>query len=288
MENTNGTTSIIPFSEVEKMGNVIAKSQLFGVKTPDQAIALMLIAQAEGSHPAIAARDYHIIQGRPSLKSDAMLSRFQQSGGKVAWEKVTDEEVTGIFSHSSGGSLSITWDMKRAKLAELTGKDNWKKYPRQMLRARVISEGIRSVYPACISGFYAPEEVQDIEPLAKPEAEHAVIVDEPPVEGKKEKEITARVHQKPVNSSTTSIDGHSDQGKLTDWHHIMERKNESMVIPFGYAKGKRIGDLSEEKLRGLKNWCINNSKYPEMVTAISEFLAADDFPMFDRPLAQVQ
>jgi hypothetical protein len=33
-----------------------------------------------------------------------------------------------------------------------------------MLRARVVSEGIRSVYPGCVVGVYTPEEVQDFAP----------------------------------------------------------------------------------------------------------------------------
>ena len=41
------------------------------------------------------------------------------------------------------------------------GKDNWKNYPRAMLRARVISEGVRTCYPAIASGIYTPEEVGD-------------------------------------------------------------------------------------------------------------------------------
>lgn len=58
------SNALVPMNVIEKMGTAIAKSGLFGMKTPDQAVALMLIAQAEGMHPAIAARDYHVIQGR--------------------------------------------------------------------------------------------------------------------------------------------------------------------------------------------------------------------------------
>ena len=45
-------SNIIPFNEVQGMAAAIAKSGLFGMKTPDQALALMLVAQAEGQHPA--------------------------------------------------------------------------------------------------------------------------------------------------------------------------------------------------------------------------------------------
>src|SRR5207253_3013162 len=46
----------------------------------------------------------------------------------------------------------------------LAGKDNWKNYPRQMLTARVISEGIRTVLPGVVAGVYTPEENQDFAP----------------------------------------------------------------------------------------------------------------------------
>ena len=78
-------TALVPVDQIERMAISVAKSGLFGVKNPDQAMALMLIAQAEGLHPAIAARDYHIINGRPALRADAMLARFQNAGGRVEW-----------------------------------------------------------------------------------------------------------------------------------------------------------------------------------------------------------
>jgi hypothetical protein len=157
-------SNLVPINDIEKMATAVAKSGLFGVKNPEQAMALMLIAQAEGMHPAIAARDYYVIQGKPALKADAMMARFQSSGGKVEWKVYTDKEVTGVFSHPSGGSVSITWTFEMATKIGLTGKDNWRNYARAMLRARCISEGIRTVYPGCVVGTYTPEEVQDFEP----------------------------------------------------------------------------------------------------------------------------
>lgn len=157
------SNALVPMNDIEKMGTAISKSGLFGMKTPDQAVALMLIAQAEGMHPAIAARDYHVIQGRPALKADAMLARFQTAGGKVNWDVYTDAEVKATFSHPAGGSVTLSWTLEQAKRIGLAGKDNWKNYPRAMLRARVISEGIRTVYPGCVVGVYTPEEVQDFD-----------------------------------------------------------------------------------------------------------------------------
>lgn len=154
--------AVIPYSDMERMATVIAQSGLFGVKNPTQALALMLVAQAEGLHPATAARDYHVIQGRPALKADAMLSKFQAAGGKVEWHEYTDKTCAATFCHPAGGKVRIEWTFEMAKSAGLTSKDNWKQYPRAMLRARTLSEGIRTVYPGVLSGMYTPEEVRDM------------------------------------------------------------------------------------------------------------------------------
>jgi len=154
--------AVIPYADMERMAACIAQSGLFGMKNPTQALALMLIAQAEGLHPATAARDYHVIQGRPALKSEAMMARFQQAGGKVEWHSYEDSVVSATFAHQAGGKVKIEWTLEMARRAGLTGKEVWKQYPRAMLRARVISEGIRTVYPGVLSGMYTPEEVRDI------------------------------------------------------------------------------------------------------------------------------
>lgn len=158
---------LIPFPDIEKMAIAIAKSKLFGMQTPEQVIALMLIAQAEGKHPAIVARDYDIIQGRPSKKSEAMLRDFLAAGGSMDWNRLDDECADATFQIGEGKPVRIVWDMQRANRAGLAAKDMWKKYPRQMLRSRVVSEGIRTVCPAATSGMYVPEEVRDFDQPAE-------------------------------------------------------------------------------------------------------------------------
>ena len=153
---------LIPFDQTKLMAQAIAESKLFGIQTPAQALALGLLCQAEGRHPAEAARDYHIINGKPSLKSEAMLARFQQAGGKVEWHEYGHEAVSGTFTHPQGGSLKVSWTMQDATRAGLTGNPTWKKFPRQMLKARCISEAVRGIFPGVLSGLYAPEEVSDI------------------------------------------------------------------------------------------------------------------------------
>ena len=188
------------FADMQRMAVAISKSGLFGVKEADQALSLMMIAQAEGKHPALIARDYDIIQGRPAKKSEAVLRDFQASGGKVEWQEMTDKRAAALFSHpSSPKPVLIDWDTARAKQAGLVGKPGgmYEKYPRQMLRARVISEGCRAIAPSSTSGFYVPEEVRDFDekPATAPvtTAIEQSIIEAPPAD-----EIEARVNSMDV------------------------------------------------------------------------------------------
>jgi len=154
------TPALIPFDDVARMGQVMAQSKLFGIQSEQQAIALMLLCQSENLHPATAMRDYHLIQGRPALKADAMLARFQAAGGKVRWTAYADDRVEAVFTHPAGDTITIEWTPARVARAGIKN-DMHGKYPRQMLKARCISEGIRAIYPGVLSGMYAPEEIQD-------------------------------------------------------------------------------------------------------------------------------
>jgi len=174
-------SNLVPFQDMQQMAEVAAGSKMFGFKNTQEAMAIMLLCQAENLHPAVAMRDFHVIQGRPALKADAMLARFQQAGGRVEWKDYTDEKVTGIFSHPAGGTLEVSWTLAKAKAIGIANKDNWKNYPRAMLRARVASEGIRSVYPGCVVGVYTPEEVQDFTPTPAKDMGTAERVDIPEI-----------------------------------------------------------------------------------------------------------
>lgn len=154
--------SDVSFSQLERMASAVAKSGMFGCKTPEQAMSLMLMAQADGVHPARAMQEYHVIEGKPALRSDAMLARFQAAGGWVKWLEMSDSIVRGRFGHPQAGEVEIDWTIERARNAGLANRGPWKSYPRAMLRARCISEGVRSTFPGIATGLYTVEETQDI------------------------------------------------------------------------------------------------------------------------------
>ena len=161
--------SLVTVQDMGVMADAIVRSGFYGFKTKDQVIAVMLVAQAENKHPATVMQEYDIIQGRPALKSQAILARFQLAGGKVQWKENGPKKCIGTFSHEAGGSITVEWTIEMAKEAGIYKVGSaWTKFPEDMLSARVISRAVRSIYPACILGQYSSEEVLDFEPR-KPE-----------------------------------------------------------------------------------------------------------------------
>lgn len=150
--------------EIKEMANAVVRSGLFpALKTADAAVTLMWLCQAEGLHPIMALRRYHIISGTPAMKSDALLGEFQKRGGKVRWVKTDDKVCEAVFlAPGVEGEAPVKWTIEDAERIGLAKKDNWKNYPRAMLRARCISEGIRMSMPEIIAGIPTSEEAQDL------------------------------------------------------------------------------------------------------------------------------
>jgi len=157
---------------VEVMGNAMARSGMFGITKPEQGTVLALHAMLTGKSVVDLAAQYHIIEGRLTMRADAMQAAFQDDTGRIKWMKSDTEECVAIFTHSEfapeGVTIKVTLEeLKRTGVAMGAGnklKSNYQRSPRQMLRARCVSEGVRMVDPRVIVGLYTPEEVQDFEP----------------------------------------------------------------------------------------------------------------------------
>jgi hypothetical protein len=240
-------TGLAPIAELERAADAMAKSGFFGIKTREEGVALMLLAQANNEHFTSAVRDYHIISGRPAMKADAMLARFQKAGGSVKWITLTDSKVEAKFSHPQGGEVTITWDDERVAQAELKNPMH-KKYPRQMKRARAISEGIRTVFPGAITGQYTVEEVQDMAYEEKVVAEGAVVaaasVDPPKPIGKAEGEQGTGMTDEEILEHEAAIKEAPDADKLrgafsSAWKHAGEVKDETSRVFFKHLYDER-------------------------------------------------
>lgn len=132
------------------------------IKTPEQAVVIMLKGREMGMPPMQAFNHINVIQGKPTLSSEAMLAQIQKvhPRAKVEYEKLDSDGCTIVATRPGHKPVRISFTMEDAKKAGLAGKDNWHKFPRAMLRSRCISEMARSVFPDALMGAsYTPEEL---------------------------------------------------------------------------------------------------------------------------------
>lgn len=163
-----------PLAAIKTLGGAIFKSGIFGLDKPEQGEILAMQCLAERKSPLELARTYHFIQGQLAIRSDALLAKFHQAGGTVEWTNRSDLAVIATFRKGKSEAV-ITATMKEyvengtaTKADGKTLKDNWKKWPRRMLTARAVSEGVRLIAPECCFGVYVAEEILDANIPQKP------------------------------------------------------------------------------------------------------------------------
>jgi hypothetical protein len=85
------------WEDLDRMAQTVAKSGMFGINNPAQAICMFAIAQSEGIDPLSVLRKYHVIEGKPSMRADAMLAEFKKAGGGVIYHVRTDKVVAATY-----------------------------------------------------------------------------------------------------------------------------------------------------------------------------------------------
>ena len=182
-----------PVSAIETIGKAITLSRIFGCQNESQGQVLALECLAKRLPPLALAEQYHLIDGKLSMKADAMLAGFEDADGQYEIKEYSPDACEIIFSRGKNQlTVRITWEMAQqekwpfGKGKEL--KTNWStSIGRQdMLWARVVSRGVRRLAPGVVCGRYTPEEITDIgddQPTAKPtkppKAEAVLVVQEP-------------------------------------------------------------------------------------------------------------
>ena len=160
-----------PMQAIQVMGEMISGSGMFGCTKVEQGMVLAMQCLAEGKAPLELAKTYHIIEGKLTMRADAMLGRYLASGGKVKWTERSDKRVAGTWTCDGNDvEIAVSLDeMIKNGVAGSVGKikANWQKFPRQMLTARCISEAVRLLMPQIVAGIYTPEEVSDFSNVEK-------------------------------------------------------------------------------------------------------------------------
>jgi len=140
---------------IKEIAPAMQASRLFGVKNPEEAMAIMLKGYELGFSLTASFEFVNVINGRPGLSPRGMLALIQQSpnlaGMKI--EDINDDKGNPsscrvTMARINGFSYTTEFSMDNAKSAGLIKPDSgWSKYPANMLRWRTIGYCADVVFP---------------------------------------------------------------------------------------------------------------------------------------------
>jgi hypothetical protein len=171
--------STISTTEIMNIGKAFAESGMFpDIKSAAQAVVKIQAGAEMGIPPFAAMSGIHIIQGKPTIGAGLMAANVKASN-KYDYKVIEQtEKVCSIDFYKGKEKLgNSTFTIEEAKKA---GTKNLDKFPKNMLFARAISNGVKWYTPDVFSGpVYTPEEfdvvTQDINHTdIKEEVTHAV------------------------------------------------------------------------------------------------------------------
>ncbi len=157
-------TIIKSYSDVESVAKAMVASGFFNDATKISQAIVKIMAGAEiGIGPFGSMNGIHIIQGKPAFGANVMASKVKSSGRyNYRVTEMSDTNCTiefteyfnGAWQNSGVSSFSLA-DAKKA------GTKNLDKFPRNMLFARAMSNGVRWFCPDVMNGstVYTPEEL---------------------------------------------------------------------------------------------------------------------------------
>lgn len=215
----------LSYSEIEQVSRAFVASGMFGrdVDKISKAITKIMAGQELGLAPFASMRAVHVIEGNATLSANTMAGMVKSSG-RYDYEvvkKEIDECVIDFYEIRKGKRVKLgseKFDEAEAKAAQLLNKQNWQKYPKAMMFARCISNGVRTYCPDVFSGMlvYTPDElnarVSDSGDVIDMDGEGNVTnVQEKPAQPKSKKEESA------VEANTDpSNEGTEDHPDITD------------------------------------------------------------------------
>jgi len=155
--------------EAMSLGEAFERSGMFGCSQQGQGVVLVLTCMSERISPLQFKRTYHLIDGNPCMRADAMLAKFQSLGGKYKIHEFSTNRAAANFAYGENAmDMEVTMAQAQAagwpfKKDGKSVKDNWARTPDAMLWARLVSKAVRVLAPGVNAGVYTPEEVQDFD-----------------------------------------------------------------------------------------------------------------------------
>jgi hypothetical protein len=154
-----------------------------GIQRPEAAFAIIAAGRELGLTAMQSLRSIHIIEGKPTLSADLVAALCKSRPDVCQYFRLVEstDRIARYETLRKGepAPTSMSFTIEDAQRAGVAGKDNWKKYPAAMLRARCITALARAVYPDLAMGVYDPDEVAPEAPVYAGQAQVVSVAERP-------------------------------------------------------------------------------------------------------------
>ena len=231
------------FEQAWKFAEIVARSKMFGVKSPDDAFVRMSTGMQLGLSAVQSLNLIDAIPGkdgstRPSLRAKLKVALCMRHPDVeyIKCVESTNERATYEMKRRGRELRRLTWTIEDAKKAGLfPGKDNWEKYTAAMLRARASSDLVEIEAPDISNGLTTSEEVLD----------HAVVAQATTVE---DWQVTAPT--KHFEELGRAVDGALDKHTLdAAWSGVKTAQAGGDITAEQFAALKEKANVKKEALK---------------------------------------
>jgi hypothetical protein len=179
IERTLSISSNVAASDVAQtltIAKVLADSGMFpDARAAAQAAVKIMAGRELGFGPVASMCGINVIKGRITLSANLIAAAVRRSNKYGYAVRRLDDQVCAIEFFMNGKLIGISsFTLDDARKAGLANGENWKKYPRNMLFARAVSNGTKWYCPDIFDGpVYVPDE---LDPTAQLDPETGAVV----------------------------------------------------------------------------------------------------------------
>lgn len=196
--------------DVMTLGATLARSGYFqDARDAAQAVVKILAGQELGFGPVASMTGIYIVKGKVSLSANLIAASVKRGKYNYRVMELTDLVCKIDFYEGKEKIGESAFTMEDAKSAGLTSSDNYKKFPRNMLFARAMSNGAKWYCADVFGGpVYTPDELGatvdgETGEMTKRPADEVIAPPAPPLPS----EIVGAMNQR------------AEQGEIVDENH---------------------------------------------------------------------
>lgn len=146
------------------------------IRNEGELVAVILAGSELGLPPMTSLRSIHLVEGRVVLAADTQLALMARAGISYEWTADGRSGTAQLRLKRPNMPPHVqTYSIDDAKQAGLAGKDNWRKHPAAMLRARCVSGAAKAYAPDVLSGVYIQDEVEEFQAAQTKPAQTATV-----------------------------------------------------------------------------------------------------------------